>query len=120
VVQGLIDARANPIGKNNLDQFATGLAGGGRSPYEACSPQTAWCRPAAPSNAVSIFALNSWDASQVFQVAARLLYEGPWVTERYLADGSRVTGFLCEPYILGESPYITRLGGWRRFWAEGG
>jgi hypothetical protein len=29
VVQGLIDARANPIGKNNLDQFATGLAGGG-------------------------------------------------------------------------------------------
>ncbi|MET0052572.1 MAG: allophanate hydrolase [Candidatus Thiodiazotropha sp.] len=37
-----------------------------------------------------------------------------------LADGSRVTGFLCESYILGESRDITRFGGWRRFWAEGG
>ncbi len=37
-----------------------------------------------------------------------------------LADGSRVIGFLCEPYILGESRDITRFGGWRRFWAEGG
>jgi allophanate hydrolase len=35
VVQCLIDAGAIPIGKTNLDQFATGLAGT-RSPYGAC------------------------------------------------------------------------------------
>ncbi len=35
VVQRLIDAGAIPIGKNNLDQFGTGLAGD-RSPYGAC------------------------------------------------------------------------------------
>ena len=35
VVQKLIDAGAIPIGKTNLDQFATGLAGT-RSPYGAC------------------------------------------------------------------------------------
>ncbi len=37
-----------------------------------------------------------------------------------LADGSRIIGFLCESYVLGESREITRFGGWRRFWAEGG
>ena len=36
VVQRLIDAGAIPIGKTNLDQFATGL-NGTRSPYGACS-----------------------------------------------------------------------------------
>lgn len=36
VVQRLIDAGAIPIGKTNLDQFATGLVGT-RSPYGACS-----------------------------------------------------------------------------------
>lgn len=35
VVQKLIDAGAIPIGKTNLDQFATGLVGT-RSPYSAC------------------------------------------------------------------------------------
>ncbi len=35
VVQRLIDAGAIPIGKTNLDQFATGL-NGSRSPYGAC------------------------------------------------------------------------------------
>lgn len=35
VVQRLIDAGAIPIGKTNLDQFATGLVGS-RSPYGAC------------------------------------------------------------------------------------
>ena len=35
VVQRLIDAGAMPIGKTNLDQFATGLVGT-RSPYGAC------------------------------------------------------------------------------------
>ncbi len=35
VVQKLIDAGAVPIGKTNLDQFATGLVGT-RSPYGAC------------------------------------------------------------------------------------
>ena len=35
VVQCLIDAGAIPIGKTNLDQFATGLSGT-RSPYGAC------------------------------------------------------------------------------------
>ncbi|MEP6878728.1 MAG: amidase family protein, partial [Nitrosospira sp.] len=35
VVQKLIDAGAIPIGKTNLDQFATGL-NGTRSPYGAC------------------------------------------------------------------------------------
>ena len=35
VVQRLIDAGAIPIGKTNLDQFATGL-NGTRSPYGAC------------------------------------------------------------------------------------
>lgn len=35
VVQRLIDAGAIPIGKTNLDQFATGLSGT-RSPYGAC------------------------------------------------------------------------------------
>jgi allophanate hydrolase len=35
VVQRLIDAGAVPIGKTNLDQFATGLVGT-RSPYGAC------------------------------------------------------------------------------------
>src|SRR4029078_10121600 len=34
-VQRLIDAGAIPIGKTNLDQFATGLVGT-RSPYGAC------------------------------------------------------------------------------------
>ncbi len=36
VVQRLIDAGAIPLGKTNLDQFATGL-NGTRSPYGACS-----------------------------------------------------------------------------------
>jgi len=36
VVQKLIDAGAIPIGKTNLDQFATGLVGV-RSPYGACA-----------------------------------------------------------------------------------
>jgi allophanate hydrolase len=36
VVQALVDAGAIPIGKTNLDQFATGLVGA-RSPYGACS-----------------------------------------------------------------------------------
>ena len=36
VVDALIDAGAIPIGKTNLDQFATGLVGT-RSPYGACS-----------------------------------------------------------------------------------
>jgi allophanate hydrolase len=36
VVQQLVDAGAIPIGKTNLDQFATGLVGT-RSPYGACS-----------------------------------------------------------------------------------
>jgi allophanate hydrolase len=36
VVQRLMDAGAIPIGKTNLDQFATGLVGT-RSPYGACS-----------------------------------------------------------------------------------
>src|ERR1700735_1065700 len=35
VVQKLLDAGAIPLGKTNLDQFATGLAGT-RSPYGAC------------------------------------------------------------------------------------
>lgn len=35
VVQKLIDAGAIPVGKTNLDQFATGLVGA-RSPYGAC------------------------------------------------------------------------------------
>jgi allophanate hydrolase len=35
VVQRLIDAGALPLGKTNLDQFATGLSGA-RSPYGAC------------------------------------------------------------------------------------
>ena len=35
VVQRLIDAGAMPMGKTNLDQFATGLVGT-RSPYGAC------------------------------------------------------------------------------------
>ena len=35
VVQRLIDAGAIPVGKTNLDQFATGLVGV-RSPYGAC------------------------------------------------------------------------------------
>jgi allophanate hydrolase len=36
VVQALVDAGGIPIGKTNLDQFATGLVGT-RSPYGACS-----------------------------------------------------------------------------------
>ena len=35
VVQSLLDAGAIPLGKTNLDQFATGLVGT-RSPYGAC------------------------------------------------------------------------------------
>ena len=35
VVQALVDAGALPVGKTNLDQFATGLVGT-RSPYGAC------------------------------------------------------------------------------------
>ena len=37
-----------------------------------------------------------------------------------LADGSLVTGFLCESHILTESREITSLGGWRPFLAQGG
>src|SRR5207247_11338811 len=36
VVRALIDAGAIPIGKTNMDQFATGLVGT-RSPHGACS-----------------------------------------------------------------------------------
>jgi allophanate hydrolase len=36
VVERLIDAGATPVGKTNMDQFATGLVGT-RSPYGACS-----------------------------------------------------------------------------------
>ncbi len=38
VVQRLLDAGAIPLGKTNLDQFATGLVGV-RSPYGACRKQ---------------------------------------------------------------------------------
>ena len=30
-----------------------------------------------------------------------------------LADGTEVTGFLCEPHALADAPEITHLGGWR-------
>jgi allophanate hydrolase len=36
-----------------------------------------------------------------------------------LADGSEVTGFLCEPHALAGAPEITGLGGWRAHLARG-
>jgi allophanate hydrolase len=35
-----------------------------------------------------------------------------------LADGSSVTGFLCEGYALAGAQEITRFGGWRKFLAS--
>ncbi|MCJ8510439.1 allophanate hydrolase, partial [Rhizobium lemnae] len=32
-----------------------------------------------------------------------------------LDDGSQVSGFLCEPYALGNAREITALGGWRNY-----
>ena len=34
-----------------------------------------------------------------------------------LADGSEVTGFLCEPYAIEGAPDITAFGGWRAYLA---
>jgi len=36
-----------------------------------------------------------------------------------LADGTEVTGFLCEPHALADAPEITHLGGWRAYRADG-
>ena len=35
------------------------------------------------------------------------------------ADGTEVTGFLCEPHALADAPEITHLGGWRAYRADG-
>ncbi len=34
-----------------------------------------------------------------------------------LADGTEVTGFLCEPHALADAPDITAHGGWRAYLA---
>ena len=34
-----------------------------------------------------------------------------------LADGSEVTGFLCEPYAVERAADITASGGWRAYLA---
>lgn len=36
-----------------------------------------------------------------------------------LADGSDVTGFLCEAYAIDDAEDITASGGWRQFLLEG-
>jgi allophanate hydrolase len=36
-----------------------------------------------------------------------------------LADGTEVTGFLCEPYAVEQAREITAFGGWRAFLAQG-
>lgn len=83
-----------------------------------------------------------------FLQAARLLYEGPWVAERYavevwelpvrelgtfvagiaaplglgkleLADGRHQTGFICEPCGFGDARDISHFGGWRQYLASG-
>ncbi|HKY15850.1 MAG TPA: hypothetical protein VJM33_13080 [Microthrixaceae bacterium] len=35
-----------------------------------------------------------------------------------LADGSEVSGFVCEPYALDGAPEITGFGGWRAYRAS--
>ena len=35
-----------------------------------------------------------------------------------LADGTDVSGFVCEPYALGDAPEITGHGGWRAYLAS--
>jgi allophanate hydrolase len=37
-----------------------------------------------------------------------------------LADASRVTGFICEPYALEQAEDITAWGGWRDYMQAGG
>ena len=36
-----------------------------------------------------------------------------------LDDGETVKSFICEPYAIGQSPEITRYGGWRNYLAAG-
>jgi len=36
------------------------------------------------------------------------------------ADGTEVTGFLCEPHALADAPEIAHLGGWRAYRASTG
>ncbi|MBI3530667.1 MAG: allophanate hydrolase [Betaproteobacteria bacterium] len=146
VVQRLIDAGAIPIGKTNLDQFATGLVGT-RSPYGACrnsfnpdyisggsssgsavavaagfdaaDPFSRAAEPygfdfgAAPTfrfgvpKRANLHFFDNAECERLFRVAveeleelggstveidlqpfldaARLLYDGPWVAERYAA-----------------------------------
>ncbi len=35
-----------------------------------------------------------------------------------LADGTEVSGFVCEPYALADAPDITNHGGWRAYLAS--
>jgi len=35
-----------------------------------------------------------------------------------LVDGSRVSGFLCEPFAISGAPEITAFGGWRAYLAR--
>jgi allophanate hydrolase len=37
-----------------------------------------------------------------------------------LADGTAVSGFVCEPYALDDAPEITGHGGWRAYLASNG
>jgi hypothetical protein len=60
VVQRLLDAGAIPLGKTNLDQFATGLVGA-RSPYGACRNS---CHPDFISGGSS--SINSPPASSAY------------------------------------------------------
>ena len=54
MVQRLIEAGAIPVGKTNLDQFATGLIGT-RSPYGACrNASTPTMSPAARSSGSAV------------------------------------------------------------------
>ena len=142
VVQRLVDADAIPVGKTNLDQFATGLVGtrspcgavpnpfdstcvsGGSSSGSACATATGQVPPKlrldqlaglrigvpqpleffgdALSAKASDAALDALKAlgCEVVDVpcaplarAASLLYDGPWVAERYAAVGPAFNDF---------------------------
>src|SRR5438552_3495912 len=89
------------VGKTNLDQFATGLVGV-RSPYGIPrNPLRGDLIPGGSSSGSAVavaaglvpLALARWSAlgatlvefdMEPFYETARLLYEGPWVAERYL------------------------------------
>ncbi len=102
VVERLVAAGAIPVGKTNLDQFATGLVGT-RSPYgethNALRPE--------------LISGGSSGGSAVAVARGQAAFSLGTDTA-----GSEVPGFICEGYAAAQAENITALGSWRNAVSE--